>query len=246
MLTKKINQYYNRKDLTFERLPLKVLKLHRTKWKFVQNKIRKHFKLLKNFSILKAKEGKIPFKKSSIPTTEYLNFIKVNCRPSTWSKVKKEFKTSFNSNMSLQVKFFKVFSKKFFKREKKIKNTVNLINKKFVRPEFNLSILLLRLRFFKSIYETKNAINFGNVKVNQKKIYNNVFLDKGDIITLDESIIKYYPQNSIYISNRSLNPYIETDYYSGTIVVLKSYTEFDYKDYYLFLKQRFNINKLLK
>ena len=109
--------------------------------------------------------------------------------------------------------------------KKKFKNKKSL-NKKFlflsclVLPEFRLDILLWRLQFFKSPFQARQSIVNNEVFINNKKVYGNSILKKGDVISFSET-----KKIALSDSNFKLLPYVEVDYYTKNIVVLMNWQD---------------------
>jgi ribosomal protein S4 len=118
------------------------------------------------------------------------------------------------------------------------------VNKKFlflsclVLPEFRLDILLWRLQFFKSPFQARQSIVNNEVFINDKKVYGNSILKKGDVISFSET-------KKIDLSNFNLKllPYVEVDYYSKNIVILINWQDLKIEDCYYFINESFDLKK---
>ena len=73
--------------------------------------------------------------------------------------------------------------KNLFQKLKKKKNKINIFNKLTILLESRLDIVVVRLRLAKSIFQSKQLINHGKIKVNNQIINKpNFLLKEGDII----------------------------------------------------------------
>jgi small subunit ribosomal protein S4 len=75
----------------------------------------------------------------------------------------------------------------------KLKNNRNVLQKFIILLESRLDMIIFRLRIVKTIFEAKQIINHGKIKINNKIIFSsNLLLKKGDIITLNNFKIKFF------------------------------------------------------
>lgn len=132
-----------------------------------------------------------------------------------------------------------------FKKPTKAKDRHTVVSSFLIKPFYRIDLLLWYLDFFHSSFETRKYINSGNVLVNEKVVKSNYELKQGDIITVkyDESLLSwlnlcnpdmYYR----YKKTRHFFPFIEYDFYTHTIVVLKDWNELSSSDISLFFKNR--------
>jgi ribosomal protein S4 len=117
-----------------------------------------------------------------------------------------------------------------------------------LKPEFRLDILLWRLNFFESSYQARQAINEKKVKVNQKRVAGNFFLSKGDIISFSHSFNFKNLDISEKINKNTQSDtvfsFVEVDYYSNTVVVIKNLKDLTTDDFHLLLNETYNIKKI--
>jgi hypothetical protein len=114
-----------------------------------------------------------------------------------------------------------------------------------VKPELRLDIILWRLKFFNSPYLARFAIQKKLVLVNNliinktfQKQYFKVFINKGDIISLNSSLNYDYQKNkNSYFLSLYLPSTFEFDYYTNTIILLKSISTLNFKDINSLLKE---------
>jgi ribosomal protein S4 len=90
---------------------------------------------------------------------------------------KQQFKNFYGCIHDYQLKnLFQKFAKK--------DNKINVVKKFVITLESRLDINVLRLRFAKSIFQSKQLINHGKILVNDKLVTkSNFLLKKGDVIT---------------------------------------------------------------
>jgi len=205
--------------------PLRILKFRRTKWSKLQKFISK-----------KTIPQKLAYKNNFV-TRISLKY---------WVKLKWNYKNSL---------LLKSLSKQF--SDGLIKTHSNrLLRNRFhyrfldylIKPYFKIDVLLWKLNFFNSRYESRQFINEGFVLVNNKKVKPNLFVKKGDFITFSNESFTHTPQNYI-INNQSafgitFFTFIEADYYSKSFVIIKDSYDLSKEDFYFLTKTYFDIKKL--
>ena len=120
-----------------------------------------------------------------------------------------------------------------------------IFKKLFLRTEHRLDIFLWRLSFFHNIYECRKALTGGKILVNGRNLGWNTFLKKGDIIQVN-SIFNAKLIRAKTCSLSYFNSFVEVDYYTGLIVVLKNLDEINPNDLSLFVPKRLNIDGIYK
>jgi ribosomal protein S4 len=224
-----LNKYKNFQNLkTIPNLVSnRVLNFKRPKWKKIQ----------KNF-----KRKKIKFIDIFLQKATYKN----------WNKVKKTYKKGLDLKRYLDilsdVKFSISYYKKFLSNQNNslffIKNLVfNFLVKKF----FRLDLLLWKLKIFSSPYESRQNIKNSFILVNNKSSYESYFLKKGDIIKFKLfSLLTYNTKISNNKGFDFLQSFIEIDYYTNCIIILKDLNTFSIEDFFLILhNQSINLKHLL-
>ena len=97
--------------------------------------------------------------------------------------------------------------KNLFNYLKLKKNNNNIIHKFIILLESRLDIVIFRSKITKTIFEAKQIINHGKVKINNKIITSsNLILNKGDIITFNNFKIL---NNYIYIKKNNQNIFLK-------------------------------------
>lgn len=212
---------FSKLNAVFSRVPLRILKFHRTKWKKIQQLISKKIK------------------KKNLFSCRHLLFTKkwifYNSKYSFGVYLKKYFDCIFDKAFSLL--FFKKLKFLNKKLKKNIEYSIYLI-----RPEFRIDIFFWRLNFFSSCYEARVFINNKKILINNKSVHSNYFLKKGDIISL-----KFFTCNNKLklksFNNFKIFSFVEIDYYTNTVVILKDYITLTEKDLRFFFDSFVDINK---
>ena len=224
-------QIFNKIILFIKKSPLRILKFKRPKWKKLQLLIQK----------LRLKATKNRKKKFLFA----LNF-KVNFK--SWSRIKSYYKEGLQLKNSVHINFNKGISSKYFKKlilKKNVLSKIELITEVVAQPIFNLNILLCKLNFFSSITEVKQYIKNKNVLVNNNYISESTLLKQGDIISFRQQANIFPIFFNKKLENDFLYSFIEIDYYTKTIIILKDSSHFSTEDLSLITNEYFNIAKFL-
>lgn len=237
------NKYksYDQLAQIFEEFPLRVLKFKNTKWKRVQKML--SFKLPKAVSLDKKKKHRPKRFKDHL-------LVKVNFK--TWEKVKNFYQNGRKITNLLFNTFDQAISNTDFKKNvsnaKVTCQILDVYRQMLLKAEFKLNILLWRLNIFESSYQSSQAIHNKKVLVNSKVVGSNFLLSKGDIISLEP---KYYHKNmNLKKSKLNFSPsdaifsFIEIDYYSTHIVIIKSLENLGHEDLRLIRSESCNLKKI--
>ena len=108
-----------------------------------------------------------------------------------------------------------------------------------IKPKFRLDIILYYLNFFKSISLAYEEIKNKKVYVNNSIVYPNYFLKCGDIITFNTDIT-----NIIFNLKYNFCSFLEIDYYTKTILIIKNFDELSENDICIINTKYFEIKKL--
>lgn len=102
----------------------------------------------------------------------------------------------------------------------------------FIKNEFRIDILLWNLNFCSSSYAARTLIHIGEVLINGKLTSPNYCLVKGDIILIKNfDNLQFFQNNARSCElNRRFLSFVEIDYYLGTIVIVKDFSELSYED----------------
>jgi len=218
---------YNNIGRYFERFPLRVLNFKTTKWKKVQEQYKKAFWKKKIF----------------------VNTLLVKLSYKKWEKLNNHYRDGNRLKNSVVNLFDKSFSSSYFKKVLRSSSFSWKMSEMYlyilIKPEFRIDILLWKLNFFSSSYKARQAINENRVSVNDKHIYSNYYLLKGDVISFTNKFDTKF-LNVAQNRNKNLNtsiilPFVEVDYYSNTVVVVKSLDDLTMDDFYLLIRSSYNL-----
>lgn len=242
-----VNRYkgYEKTTIVFERFPLRILKFKRPKWKKIQKLI---FYSRKNRVIRKHIRKKLLSKPKSRLFDAFVNYLD----PYTWYKLKNYYANGRKIRSSILMLFDKTLVAKSFKkclgRSKKSFQVDDSYLKMIVRPEYKLDILLWRLSFFRSSYQVCQAINDKKVYVNSICVRKSTCLRKGDVVTFSNS----YKQDDLiirkirncFLKSKSILTFVEVDYYSNSVIIIKDLDELGLEDLNLIVKDYHSLKKL--
>jgi hypothetical protein len=219
-----LNKYKNFSN-TFSFLKqssVRILKFKRPKWKKFQ-------------AVLKIK--------SALPS-QFINnsILKVNYK--VWEKIKSHYKEGIQSKKGLLNLFDNSLSSSYYKKElssSKKKLLSDFISILLAKPLFKLDILLWKLCVFNSSFESRQAIRNGLVLINNQLCKDTLFLKEGDIISFSDKVnLKRYEFNSRFDAS-FLFSFLEIDYYSGTIIIIKNFTQLSNEDFSTLIFDSINI-----
>ena len=158
---------------------------------------------------------------------------------------KKYYKNSFETKTALLNTYENSIS--FNKLKKNVYNLkrYNILNY-LIKPHFQLNILLSNLHFFSTPFQASQEIYNKKVLVNDKTINYNLCLKKGDIITFKRNspfrYLKCFLQR--YSFDNRLFSFIEVDYETETIIVIKNFFELGLEDFQLLIKDSIQLKNL--
>lgn len=241
---------YNKLFTIFEKFPLRINSFKSTKWKRVQKLLR--FKLQTRARSLKRRRWKkLSRGRKRRPSSFINNFlIKVNLR--YWYRVENYYENGRRIRNTLSSAFDRVLDNHFYRSalhfSKKPCLITNVYSRVLLRPEFRLDILLWKLNFFRSSYQASQAISERKVNVNGFCVRGNYFLRKGDIITFNSRFraecLNVKKCRSSFFFSKVISTFVEVDYYSNCVVVLKDVKELSLEDFYLLVKQSYCLKKI--
>lgn len=194
---------------------------------------------------------KLTFK--SLQSSPFLTnsfLIKNNFR--FWDKIKNYYKDGIKVKNSIYCLYDRsILNRYLIKMLNNSRNTSlrHRLIKSLILPTYRLDILLWKLHMFNSSYQAREAINKNLVYVNDKNIKGNLTLKKGDVVTFKCSFNKIQfdtKETSLLFSKKGLLPtFVEVDYYTGTIVIVKDPLDLDINDIFLLIPNSYNIKKFL-
>jgi len=193
--------------------PSRILKFRRPKWKRVQN--------LLSFSRKKR---------------------------NSWDKISSNFKSGIVLKRHLLSSFDNSVKVSFFKKALSSnlkKSTHQFLIDCLVKPLFRIDILLSRLFFYSSSFQSRQAISNGDVLLNFKKVSPNVFLKKGDVLNMSPNTISstFETISSKFLLNRCLNLFVEIDFYTSTVIIVKDVSDLTNEDLILIVSEAFDFKK---
>ena len=220
-------QFFQLKS-SLPRIPQRLLKFRRPKWLKIQKKI----------SLLTKKT--VSFSNSLLIKNSYKYWDKVNNYYKDGIQLKKFVLSSFDN--AVNIAFFK---KEVFKKQNNFSKDI-LINC-LIKPKFRIDLLLWNLNFFRSAFEARQAINNGEILINSKKVLGNTFLKKGDVIEFFTKKSEAKPNLTAVLAKTLLNdhiyPFVEIDFYTKTIIVLKNIEELTLDDLNILIPEYCDIKK---
>lgn len=225
-----VAKYKFLKKQLLDRAPVRILKFKRSRW--VKSK-----KLIQKINTLSKKKSKIKLK------TIAGVFVSNRALP--------KIKSYYSERIATKITF-----KQLFDLKGKITTIRNhsldfdvVLNRILVKQYFKPEILLYKLNFFSSISEAVQFLSTGKVLINLQIKKPNFFLKGGDIITFNCSSFDNFFKKKKIITNqiflkKSLFSFLEVDFFTKTIIILKDSSDISSKDYNLFLSTYLNIQHL--
>jgi ribosomal protein S4 len=222
------NKYkiYNQSGNIPESFHQRILNFKRPKWKRIQKIISK-----KNYS-----------------QKFLINNLRVKKRYKNWDKIETYFTQGLKSKNAVFNYFDNALGIKHL--EKSLRNSNNYLILEtllscLIKPEFRIDILLARLGFFCTSYQARQSINSQSVRVNNKAVCGNFFLRKGDVITLLDSLrVTVSKSFRCFSPSKKVFTFIEVDYYSNTIVIIKNLNELQLEDMHLLSLNPYDLKKI--
>lgn len=221
---------YQKSRKIIDLFPKRILRFKRTKWKFLKKSYRyasrrKRFCDFSSRAILRGKK-----------------FI----------RMKYTFKGLLLNKIQLMQMFGNAYNLKRAKKDLK-KSTVfsQTHNILLIKQLFRLDILLWKLHIFGTLLESITSINKHFILVNNKPVTPEYFLKEGDVIKLDYKLnfpkIKYVlgkKRTGKYRFFPMLYPFVEFDFYLGSIVIIKNFEEVSFKESSFFISKSIRHSKL--
>jgi ribosomal protein S4 len=232
---RKENKYkvYKVSGICSKKFPLRILKFRRPKWGNLQ-------KLLKN-SLVTQRRFKQSFVGKKKSKNSLINIFLIKKDLKRWAKVKSYYKIGVKYKNILHNIFDHSIRFNFFKKKSRnLSLKKDLILNYLVYPNFRMDILLWNLNFFSSSFQARQVINNHDILLNGKKVKSNTFVTKGDIITFKSTSTENYTYNQIverFSKTNKFLTFVEIDYYTKTIVILKDYKELSLEDLYLLITE---------
>jgi len=124
-----------------------------------------------------------------------------------------------------------------FEIEKSLKMRKDIILHFLIKPYYRLDLLLWSLDCFRTSFESRQKITSKKIFVNGEIGKSNYYVKKGDIISFSSIKGKgkvwnnYLKNNKCYVKNDCFFTFVEIDYYSNNIVILKDWSELSEEDF---------------
>lgn len=221
---KKYKNLYKFELSLIKKLPLRILKFKRSKWKQFQQQ---------NF-----------FQIKFTAKNNYYNLLKLKMFYKQWSKLNLYYKEGLFLKNLYQIYYesslLKYYIKNSLLKQKKF-SLKNFFLNCFIKPFFKIDIFIRRIYFFESILQARQAILAGMVKVNGFVVSPNYILKRGDFLTITLQPINY----AKIIMSDIVYTFSEIDYYCGNIIILKNFCDLNEMDFNYFIKTSFNVKKFL-
>lgn len=134
-----------------------------------------------------------------------------------------------------------------FEIEKSLKDRKDILINFLIKPYYRLDLLLWNLDYFSSSFESRQKINNKKVLVNGKIGKSNYYLKKGDIISFSTMKGKKRIRNDFiknrkrYRKNYCFFSFLEVDYYSNNIIIVKDFFEFGEEDLRLLIEENIQV-----
>lgn len=242
---------YHKLFTIFEKFPLRINSFKSTKWKRVQKLLR--FKLQKRARSLKQNKWKKTLSnRRKYKRRVFVNnlLIKVNFR--YWYRVENHYENGRRIRNVLSSAFDGALDTNFYRDALHFSKKSCLVHQAhsrvLLKPEFRLDILLWKLNFFRSSYQASQAISERKVHVNGCFIKGNYFLRKGDLISFDSKFraecLDLKESKSSFFFSKVISTFVEVDYYSNCVVVLKNVEDLSLEDFYLLVKDSYCLKKI--
>ena len=220
---------FKKSNTSLKKFPLRILNFNRPKWKLIQQKLnsKQNFrvKFIRHLQVLR----------------KSLYFYE---RISRSFKSRLFLKNNFNKDFdnSITNAFFKKHLTISDQKSRKMAFLVNLI-----LPHFRIDVLLCNLNLFLTVYQARQSLNNNEIKVNGKFVFGNYFLKKFDIISFTKNIpstlISREKIVSKYSSNNYFFSFVEIDFYTKTIVILKDFNSLVDSEVSFLVSDRVDIKK---
>ena len=185
-------------------------------------------------------------KKKNLLKNFFFDFVSVKSKVNLWLRVRFFYRDRLFIKNAIRKYFDGQFSFSYFRKLFRKKNqtrsfSISLI---FIRPEFRLDILLWRLKVFNSVFFAKQAIRKQLVTVNKEYKSFDFYLSQGDIVKF--SFMKTYNLKRYFLKYFKIifiPSFIELDFYTNTIIILKSFNHFKVNDFSSVIKEPLCVNK---
>ena len=226
----------------------RIFQFKRPKWLVAKNKIANLTNQITKLTQKKKKKFRLQNRaelKNKILKAFFFNFVATISKVNSWQRLRFFYKESLLMKNAVRKYFDGRFSISYFKKFlKKPRTRCFTLASTFIRPEFRLDILLWRLKVFSSVFLAKFAIRNKQILVNGVIKNFEFFLGEGDVIKFSQ--IKMYNLKKYFLKYFKvifIPSFIELDFYTNTIVVLKNFNHFKIKDFSSVIKEPLSLHK---
>ena len=240
-------KYYNKNFLLATTFPKKrLLRFKRPKWLKIQNIFKKADKQLfyrRKYAHVKKQRRQRRRRKSHVKKQSVLlNKSLFKTRAKRFDKCRNFYKESLFLKQTILLYFNTFLPVSFFKKAIKVnqKSFLDVFKTLFFKPFFILEILFWKLKFFKSAFEAKQFLNSKQISLNSEIITDSILLKQGDIVAL-KGVKKIQKDNAFVF----FNSFLEIDYYTNTIVVLKDLKTLNNKDLFFIFNEPLKLKRFL-
>jgi len=182
----------------------------------------------------------LPRRNSDVWRRPFVNPTRVNLRKNHFNrceKLKNYFKDGLRNKQKL-LGFYDRLVPAVALQKEMFKSTFikNVFTSFLVKPYYRVDILLWSLSFYSSAFLARQELRRGHILLNGKAMQRNNFLKKGDVLTLgvsltDEQVLFFSNRTKKYFPNITIFTFLEIDYFTKTIVILKHVEDLSLNDY---------------
>lgn len=206
------------KSRNIVKYPLRLLKFKRTKW-----------------LLLKKKLLKTEFKKTSYNNNEYIKIEK-----GVWENAKHAHKNKVFGKRALFLLLN--LDKRALKRINTKSKFFSTNTKSFLGLTYFSDYSLFFNKFYPSVFSSKKAIVERRIFLNGNSLTSPIKLKKGDFLHINDSSYSLSNISKKFTQTESYNTCCEIDYYSQSILMIKSDNNVTNEDYYTSVSNYVNYN----
>jgi hypothetical protein len=160
-----------------------------------------------------------------------------------WNRISRTYKSRLEFYSSLFAQFDQSIKIKRLKSYKTLGRFDNYV-KHFAEGYFKTTALLWASYFFKSTYEAKQSVDFSNVVINNGLGTSNEMLLSGSVVSVLDKNFELKKNIMKYSENTQMLSFIEVDYYSQELVLIKDVNNISEDDLNLLIIDSLNLPTL--
>jgi hypothetical protein len=172
-----------------------------------------------------------------------INTIKNECR--RWSRSKKFYRDRLKVRCLISTIFGGFIKKSKFNFLLGFRYKRDIYLNRLYKNYYKICILLWLSNLCSSPFQAKESLNLGSVLLNGLKVYSDKNLIKGDVLMLEDKRIFLKSNLFKFTKSCSFLSFLEIDYYSQNIVLIKSLEDLSINDFILISKEYIHIKYLL-